>query len=72
MKRQPVNSELTDTEDRTSEAILQVFKVLGLETHEAREHFNLLSKSNNLEELNENRREALHSQNNTDVSKKHA
>lgn len=72
MKRQPANSEITDAEDKTSEAILQVFRSLGLETREEREHFNLLSKPNNLEESNMKRRESLHSQNNTDTSKKHA
>ena len=44
MKRQPANSEITDAEDETSEAILQVFRALGLETHETSD---LLSKPNN-------------------------
>ena len=72
MKRQPSNTETTDSEGKIPEAILQVFRALGLETREAREHFNLLSKPNNSEEFNMNRRESLHSQNNTDTSKKHA
>jgi len=67
VNQQSANSEITDSGDKTSKAILQVFKTLGLETCEARERFKLFSQPNNLEELSERRREALHSQNNTDV-----